>query len=205
MKACLPSQLTNDALMHEFVSLSKDLRARAARRFPAIFPELAEGRLNLTAVLPLAPHLTPENADELLAAAVHKTKPGIELLLAERFPKPDLPTLMRPIAPAVRPDELALEPVVPSTVAISSARMEPLALEQVVPSIESRNAPQVEPLSLRAKLTPLSPDRFALQVTVNGHTNELMLYAQALLGHAVPSGDLPELIERAFEALVEKL
>ncbi|TMQ63981.1 MAG: hypothetical protein E6K78_10045 [Candidatus Eisenbacteria bacterium] len=32
--------------------------ARAARRFPAIFAALAEGRLHLSAVVMLAPHLT---------------------------------------------------------------------------------------------------------------------------------------------------
>src|SRR5258705_10025231 len=41
--------------------------ARAARQFPAIFPALADGRLNLTGVLLLAPHLKPETADGLLA------------------------------------------------------------------------------------------------------------------------------------------
>ncbi len=40
--------------------------ARAAREFPAIFPMLADGRLNLTAVLSLAPYLTPDTADGLL-------------------------------------------------------------------------------------------------------------------------------------------
>src|SRR5213078_5387697 len=45
--------------------------ARTAREFPAIFPALADGRLNLTAVLLLRPHLTSETAEELLAAAAH--------------------------------------------------------------------------------------------------------------------------------------
>ena len=40
--------------------------ARAARQFPAIFAALADGRLNLNAALLLAPHLTPETADDLL-------------------------------------------------------------------------------------------------------------------------------------------
>src|SRR5216117_3015877 len=61
--------------------------ARAAREFPAIFAALAEGRLHLAAVCLLAPHLIPENADELLAAAAGKTKAEIELLLAKRFPR----------------------------------------------------------------------------------------------------------------------
>ena len=37
--------------------------ARTARRFPAIFPAVADGRLNLTAVLLLTPYLTQENGE----------------------------------------------------------------------------------------------------------------------------------------------
>ena len=37
--------------------------ARAARKFPAIFAGLADGSLHLSAVVLLAPHLTPETAD----------------------------------------------------------------------------------------------------------------------------------------------
>src|SRR5215831_5811267 len=40
--------------------------ARAARRFPALFEALAEGRLHLTALVLLAPHLTQENAADLI-------------------------------------------------------------------------------------------------------------------------------------------
>ena len=38
--------------------------ARAARRCPGVFVALAEGRLHLSAVVLLAPHLSPENADD---------------------------------------------------------------------------------------------------------------------------------------------
>ena len=51
--------------------------ARAARRFPAIFEALAAGRLHLSAVVLLAPHLTEETVDELLVAATHQSKSGI--------------------------------------------------------------------------------------------------------------------------------
>src|SRR3989475_9097334 len=73
--------------------------ARTARQFPAIFDALAEGRLHLSAVLMLAPYLTPQNADELLAAATHKTRAEIEPLLAQRFPRPDLPARVQVISP----------------------------------------------------------------------------------------------------------
>src|SRR5512144_1435993 len=46
--------------------------ARAARRFPALFAAVAEGRVHLAAVCLLAPHLTEENAEELIQAATHR-------------------------------------------------------------------------------------------------------------------------------------
>src|SRR6267378_4405943 len=58
--------------MSEDAALKRIGVARIARQFPAIFPALADGRLNMTAVLLLAnhlTHLTPKAANELLAAA----------------------------------------------------------------------------------------------------------------------------------------
>ena len=69
--------------------------ARMARRFPVILGMLADGRLHLTAVVMLASVLTQDNAGELLAAAVHRSKTELEKLLAERFPRPDLPEAIR--------------------------------------------------------------------------------------------------------------
>ena len=75
--------------------------ARKAREFPAIFPALADGRLNQTAVVLLTPHLTSETATDLLEAAAHKTSAEIRLLLAERFPQPDMPTLVQAVVAPV--------------------------------------------------------------------------------------------------------
>src|SRR5260221_6136799 len=179
--------------------------ARTARQFPAIFSLLAEGQLNLTAVLLLTPHLSPKTADELLAVAAHKTKPEIELLLAERFPRPDVPTLVQPIAAPNASDALTVRPVVPSSESNLLAPMEPLAPEPVVPSSESSTPVCVGPLPTRARLASLSPGRYALQLTVDQETHDQLRYAQALLGHAVPSGDLTQVIERALDLLVQKL
>src|SRR5258707_1210919 len=64
---------------------------------------------------------------------------------------------------------------------------------------------QVEPLSSRPKLSPLSAERFALQLTFSRTAQEKLRYAQALLGHALPSGDLAQVLERGLDLLVEKL
>src|SRR6266487_2417788 len=95
--ASMYSYCVHELHMSEDTALRRIRVVRAARQFPAIYAALAEGRLNQTAVLLLAPHLTPETADPLLAAATHKSKAEIELLLAERFPRPDVPTLVQAV------------------------------------------------------------------------------------------------------------
>src|SRR5215831_7401044 len=62
--------------------------ARAAQRFPIIFELVADGRLHLTGVRLLRPHLTPATVNSLLRASIHKTRKQIEQLIADRFPRP---------------------------------------------------------------------------------------------------------------------
>ena len=62
---------------------------------------MAENRLHLSGVCLLVPRLTEDTAAELLAAAMHKSKAEIERLLAERFPRPDVPASLRAIPIAV--------------------------------------------------------------------------------------------------------
>ena len=54
-------------------------------------------------------------------------------------------------------------------------------------------------------MAPLSAERFALQVTIGQGTHDKLEYAQALLGHAVPSGDLAAVLDRALDALIAGL
>ena len=55
--------------------------ARASREHPALLTLLADGRLHLTAIAKLAPHLTPENREALLERAVYRSKRQIEELV----------------------------------------------------------------------------------------------------------------------------
>ncbi len=69
--------------------------ARLSRRFPVVLAMLAEGKLHLTAIAKLAPHLVEDNVDALLARAAHRSKREIELLVAELAPQPDVPSRIR--------------------------------------------------------------------------------------------------------------
>jgi hypothetical protein len=182
--------------------------ARAARRFPAIFAAVADGRLHLSAVVMLAPHLLEDTADELLAAATHKTKSEIERLLAARFPRPDVPTLVRAVAP---PSSLGLatelapgrveEQWQPATESAEATEQSPPATVGALPFTGA----QVEPPVPRARVKPLSPQRYAMQVTIGQGTHDKLRYAQELLRHQVPAGDVAEVLDRALDALIQRL
>ena len=175
--------------------------ARTARRFPSIFCAIADGRLHLTAVLILAPHLTENTADELLAAAEHKTKPEVEQLLAARYPQPDIPAVVRALGTPgclLTTAQHAPERVSDNTrtshdMTAATNASEPLA------------ARPVETLQPWPKVTPLAPQRFAFQVTIDQNTRDKLRYVQELLGHKVPTGDLATVLDRALDALVREL
>ena len=189
--------------MSEDTAFKRIRAGRAARQFPAIFPAVADGRLNLSAVVLLAPHLKPDNAGELLAAAAHKTNAEIELLLAERFPRPDVPTLVQPLATPGASSELAVRPV-----EAPDLQLAPGPVVSPDPQLPVRPVATIGGLNTsapRAKFTPLSPGRFALQATVNRNTYEQLRYAQSLLGHAVPSGDVAAVLERVLDLAVAVL
>ena len=85
----------------EVLNLSEDeayeriTAARASWKYPMLLEMLRDGRLRLSGIGKLAPHLTEENCKSLLARAAHKTKRQIEELLVELSPKPDVPSLIR--------------------------------------------------------------------------------------------------------------
>jgi hypothetical protein len=55
------------------------------------------------------------------------------------------------------------------------------------------------------RVVPLSPQRFQVQLTIGQSTYDKLRYAQSLLSDQIPSGDLAQVIELAFQALAEEL
>jgi hypothetical protein len=162
--------------------------ARAARRFPAIVERLAAGGLSVTTVRLLAPHLTAENHESLLTAADGKGKHEVEHLLATWFPQPD-------VAPSVR--RLPLPAVAAPSILETAATVSPRPAESPQP-IPLPSAP-------RPVLRPLAAERYEIRFTASAETIEKLRAAQDLLGHAVPSGDLAQVFDRALTLLVADL
>ena len=184
------SYCAHELRLCEQAAFNRIRAARTARQFPAIFPAVAEGRLHLGAVLLLAPYLTAENADELLEAAGRKSKSEIEQLIAERFPRPDVPAQVQALsAPA------ALGQVI--------EQLSPGRVEQLDPGpVERSGRGRIDP---KPKLAPLSPQRFALQLTMSQELHDKLRYAQELLSHQVAAGDVAQVLERALDVLILQL
>jgi len=180
--------------------------ARLGYRYPVIFPALADGRLSQTTILLIKPHLISHTAPGLIQEALGKSKRQIEKMLAAKFPQPDVPTLIEPWS---QPQPLArTNPVqcpllnAPAKEALSINLVAPV---QLAPSFTPVHSTPMVPLAPRAKLAPLSPDRNALQVTIDDETVELLEQAKDLLSHAAPNADAGAVLKRALQCLVTEL
>jgi hypothetical protein len=120
--------------------------ARASREHPAVLEMLADGRLHLSAVAKLAPHLTPVNRDDLLRRATHKSKREVEELLAELEPRPDVPSSIRKLPEREIGNLLFLARHVAETPSTTAA---PLLVDQGAPGELSLVRPRTSELELR--------------------------------------------------------
>jgi hypothetical protein len=170
--------------------------ARVARRYPAIIEGLESGALSLTTVKLLSPHLTAENHAGLLAAASGKGKEAVEELLACRFPQADVAARVRKVpSPRILPVS-NLSPTTTCAPHLSPSVGEHVPIAAPTPAM---------PATARALVRPLAPERYEIRFTANGALREKLRTAQDLLGHAIPSGDIAEIFDRALTLLVADL
>ncbi len=159
--------------------------ARASRKHPMLLEMLAEGRLPLSAIARLAPHLTEANRETVLAQAEGKTKRQIEELVAELAPKPDVPATMRKLPE--RGDETSQ--LVPERVTF-------LPTSAPARSMAPAQRPVVE---------PLSPERYRIQFTASTELHDKLERLRSLMRSSVPDGDLAAIIEEAVTGKLERL
>lgn len=174
--------------------------ARICDRFPGNFARIASGELQVAAVAELHRHLTAENGVELLAACVGKSFSEVELLLAQRFPKPDLADSIRRLPDPRVTTEVKVEPRVeeaPSRNALIEPVREMPASALAVPII-TPPAPQ------RDRVEPLSPDWFAVRFTADAEFLALLEEVRGLGSHR-DTGDLLRVLKAGLVARKREL
>jgi hypothetical protein len=192
--------------------------ARAARKYPAVLEAVATGALTLTATRLLAPHLTAGNHRELLEAAQHKSKREIVRLVATLQPKPLAPTVLRRLpqpgacAPERTSPTTAVPVVLPAPANPSPVETKIGASRDVAPDTAERTEPAtpswhspISPDHGRPVLAPLSASTYRLQVTLSQETHDKLRRAQDLLRHALPTGDVAAILDRALTLLLADL
>ena len=168
--------------------------ARAVRAFPVVIDFLVDGSLTLTTLALLRAHLTAENQHRLLEEARYKTKREVEDQIARLAPQPDVRPLVRQL-----PMSVAAEP--------------PPALDLRTPATEEASQPEkpresTGPAAARPAqvlVTPRSPGRYLLRVTISSETQAKLRQARDLLRHAIPDGDPAAILDRALTLLVQRL
>jgi len=196
--------------------------ARACRRHPVLLEMLRDGRLHLSGIATLAPHLTPANRKGVLKRAVHRSKRQIEEIVAELNPRSEAPTLMRkvpvprggngPAGPGPR-DEAG------RTTGPRGAEHRPDDVGRVsltecsgsadVPVREHRPddvpvAPAATPAAA-SRIEPVAPARFRVHFNASAELRDKLERLQALMRHSVPDGDLAKVIDLAVTEKLERL
>lgn len=173
------SYCTQVLRLSEHAAYGRIEAARVVRRLPSIVERLKAGELTLTTMVLLAPHLTAENHEALLAEARHRSKREVELIVARLCPAPRVPDTVRKAA---------------------AKRIEPPSEPGEMPTISF--ATVAPPLPV---VKPLSTDCYKVQVTISRDTQEKLRRVQELLRHSVPNGDLATIIDRGLTLLLSDL
>jgi hypothetical protein len=153
----------------------------------------------------LAPHLTYGNVGSLIEAVTYKRKAEVEEFLAVRFPSSEIQStaprirVIPPVSDQPAAPLPLLDPIEPGSVPalIGATEFKPQN------SFELRNE-MVAPGPVAVAQVPAAP-RFHLQFVIEKPTHNKLCRAQELLSHAVPSGDLARVFDRALDALISQI
>ena len=170
--------------------------ARAARRMPAVLEALRAGRVHLAGLRVMPRHLTPENHEEVLAEAAGKSN---EELVARRWPQPAVPTVVRKLPARRDPASEA------ATFMFAAAARSPIVESSATVAAQPASPAVSRPPERRAVVAPLTEDTFKFQFTASRACRDKLRQAQDLLRHRVPAGDVATIVEKALDALIEKV
>lgn len=189
----------------EGVAYKRIQAARAARRHPQLLDAVRGGELHVTGVSLLAPRLDSGSCAELIAAARHRSADEIKKLLADREPRPDVPTLLTRLPAPVAAPAPALTRAAEAGPATAGEGENGAAGGPPVPAEPGPAASACEPPVPRARTEPLGAERYAVQFTASGEVFAQLQELRALMRHQFPDGDVGKILARAIGDLLAQV
>jgi len=107
-----------------------------------------------------------------------------------------------PIVPRAATEHSVAEQRAGAPLSSEPSAREPAAPVQPAPDVALPSR-AVAPAA-RSCITPLAPERYRVQFTANAELKQKLELARDLLRHAVPGGDLADIVGRALDLLLEK-
>lgn len=184
--------------------------ARLSQKFPEILELLEAGKMNLTTINLISPHLTVDNKDQLLKEIQLKSKRGVEKIIATHFPPPDhgkdivrkLPLrIERPMESKGEIKELlevtfAGEGSLPNLKAV----LPPMAPMPLL-SVNQRTFQSTKNLD---EIKPIAANRVKIEFRADEPVAEMIERAKQLLRHKYPDGRLEDIFREVLELFLEK-
>ena len=184
----------------EHAALNRIEVARAAKAWPVLLEHIANGTIHLSGARLIAPHLTKENVDHVLASACHKSRREIEEIVAALRPKPDVTPTVRRLPSVGAPSA----PEVSAAEERSAKQSAPVSAASAMAPSGRAARPTQHPPS-RPLVEPLTAERYKVQFTISRETRQKLDEAQDLLRHTIPNGDPAAIFDRALTVLLDNL
>jgi hypothetical protein len=169
---------------------------RVAAKWPEVLGMISDGSLGVTVVRCLSDVLTDSNHAEVLAAAAHKSKREVELLVATLNPRPDAPASIRHVSPLAKPT--------------TEANRTATSLSDSIPARSATEPADAPPSASTteakaSKIAPVAAEHYRIQFTMQKDTHDKFRRVQDLMRHANPKGDPAIIFDRALTVLLERL
>ena len=161
--------------------------ANVSRKLPELLAALAENRISLTVASLLAPHVTRDNVNQLIADCAGKTRKATEEYLVTIRPKPVF-------APSIRRQPQRAPKPAPAP----SPQLESKAL----PSPEPQPAPT--PKTSPPILQPAEPEVFNFRFSANREFKEKFERLAEVVGVENAQQQMAELFEKALDIALDK-
>lgn len=167
--------------------------AKAARIFPELYDLVEAGKLTLTAVVALTPHLTDGNKDRLFALAEGKGRRDIESIAASLHPQGE------------RRDVAARYPARQATVEWRPPHG-PRPPDAAAPESGQTGLPtgKSEPVGAFDKIEAVDGQRVRLHFDVGPETAKLLERAREVMRHKFPFASFEDIVREALKLLLDE-